>query len=137
WVATGSLVTARQQHTATLLLSGKVLLTGGLTTSTVLQSSAEIFDPAASGGVGAFAATGSMGTRRYMHTASVLTSGKVLVAGGNDSVTAGITNVELYDPTAGTFTVASALAGARYSHTSTTLGGGKVLVAGGINAAGT
>ena len=77
WTATGSLGTARDGHTATLLPSGKVLVAGGRYDRATL-SSAELYDPA----TGTWTATGSLGTARYDHTATLLPSGKVLVAGG-------------------------------------------------------
>jgi len=55
WTATGSLVTARDAHTATLLPNGKVLVAGGRGTTGVLAS-AELYDPA-TGAWGAPAAT--------------------------------------------------------------------------------
>ena len=64
-------------HTATLLPNGKVLVAGGLVTATCLTS-AELYDPAS----GTWSATGSLNTARYCHTATLLPNGKVLVAGG-------------------------------------------------------
>ena len=80
WTATGSLGTARDDHTATLLPSGKVLVAGGHNDGHSL-SSAELYDPA----TGTWTATGSLGTARAYHTATLLPSGKVLVAGGDNS----------------------------------------------------
>ena len=78
WSSTGSLGTAREFHTATLLPTGKVLVAGGEDSSFTASSSAELYDPA----VGSWSSTGSLGTARYLHTATLLPSGKVLVAGG-------------------------------------------------------
>src|SRR5260370_36005306 len=78
---TGSLNTARYDHTATLLPNGKVLVAGGNTSSGVL-SSAEREDTAR----GAWTATGSLNTARYNHTATLLPNGKVLVAGGSSKI---------------------------------------------------
>ena len=50
WTATGSMVTPREGHTATLLPDGKVLVTGGLTRTSgnpngTILASAELYDP--------------------------------------------------------------------------------------------
>src|SRR4051794_38076688 len=54
--ASGSMATARTQHTATLLPSGKVLVAGGIGPGGVTLATAELYDPA----TGAWAPTGSM-----------------------------------------------------------------------------
>src|SRR4029453_1631752 len=45
WIPTGSMNTPRVNHTATLLLNGKVLVAGGYNAGTILNS-AELYDPA-------------------------------------------------------------------------------------------
>ncbi|MFE8600190.1 Kelch repeat-containing protein [Archangium violaceum] len=70
------------------------------------------------------------------HTATLLPSGKVLVAGGSAARSARAT-AELYDPGAGTWSLTSNLIGGRESHTATLLPSGKVLVAGGYHPLGT
>ncbi len=124
WMAVGGMATAREWHTATLLLSGNVLVAGGCGTSGDLAS-AELYDPA----TGTWSATGPLKTGRANHTATLLPSGKVLVAGGiNGSYLA---SAELYDPAAGTWSDTGSLITARISHTATLLKSGKVLVVGG------
>ena len=76
--------------------------------------------------------TGSLNTGRYLHTATLLADGRVLVAGGY-TVALDLASAELYDPATGTWTVTGSLNTARYCHTATLLPDGKVLVAGGIN----
>ena len=66
------------------------------------------------------------------HTATLLPSGKVLVAGGYDDGGT-LSSAELYDPASGTWTATGSLGTARYDHTATLLPSGKVLVAGGGN----
>lgn len=136
WTATGSMATARAYHTANLLASGLVLVAGGRMDGSSFLATAELFDPAASSGAGAFAATGSMGVPRgFGHTATVLASGKVLVAGGRMDGTTYIASAELYDPAAGTFGgVGTWMTSAREFHAASLLPSGKVLVTGGDNA---
>src|SRR5262249_16631652 len=76
--------------------------------------------------------TGSLATARAAHTATLLPSGKVLVAGGQDSSDY-FSSAELYDPAAATWTATGSLVTARAAHTATLLPSGKVLVAGGAD----
>ena len=118
WTATGNLTVARQGHTATLLQNGKVLVAGAGQGSSI--SSAELYDPAS----GIWTATGSMATARG-GTATLLSTGDVLVVGGNQ-----IAGAEIYHPASGTWTATGSPATPRNGHTATLLSTGKVLVAG-------
>ena len=123
---------ARVAHTATLLSTGKVLVTGGISgappTTTVLAE-AELYDPAA----GTFSQTTvSLATARQVHAASLLSDGKVIVSGGLDSAGNSLAKAEVFDPTNESFAATnSAMGSARDLHTSTTLKDGTVLVIGG------
>ena len=125
WIPTGSLNIPRNNHTATLLPNGKVLVVGGANGADPL-SSAELYDPA----TGRWSITGSLLEARFEHTATLLPDGKVLVAGGawNGGV---LNSAELYDPTSGNWSVTGSLNAAHFTHTATLLPDGKVLVAGG------
>ena len=68
---------------------------------------------------------------RYLHTASLLPDGRVLVAGGTVQSGAALSSAEIYDLAADTWTAAAALNEARWNHTATLLPNGRVLVAGG------
>jgi N-acetylneuraminic acid mutarotase len=133
WVPTGSLNIPRSDHTATLLPNGKVLVVGGRDGNSPPNylNSSELYDPATR----SWSVTGSLNTPRYLHTATLLPNGKVLVAGGITNTTPpdfGITtSAELYDPVTGTWSVTGSLNIARFWYTATLLQNGKVLVAGG------
>ena len=79
----------------------------------------------------AWTATGSLNTVRYGHSSTLLPNGKVLVAGGANTVY--LASAELYDPATGLWTATGDLHATRCYHTATLLQNGKVLVAGGFN----
>ena len=129
WIATGAMTEARTQHTATLLLDGKVLVAGGGIDpihTDAARTSAELYDP----GTGTWTQTGSMHGARDGHTATRLLDGSVLVvgAGGTDAVSS---TAELYDPISGTWTATRDMLAPGIGHTATLLPDGKVLVVGG------
>ena len=78
WSPAGSMASARNYHTATLLANGKVLVAGGVGTGVVLLSSAELYDPRTN----TWSPAGSLATARQFHNSTLLTNGQVLVAGG-------------------------------------------------------
>ena len=116
---------ARERHTAILLGSGKVLLTGGI------DASAELFDPATA----MFSSTGNMYMARSAHTATLITGpgvgDEVLVTGGVDVYNHAIVTMELYSQVTGTFAANGTMQTARTSHTATLLQNGNILLAGG------
>jgi Kelch motif len=74
-----------------------------------------------------------MVTGRDSHTATLLSSGKVLVAGGERDFVTDLRSAERYDPATGTWTETGSMGDVRRYHTATLLSSGKVLVAGGYN----
>jgi hypothetical protein len=89
--------------TATRLRNGKVLVAGGSTgcDSPCYTASSEVYDPA----TGTFAATGRMTVPRAEARAVLLTSGEVLLVGGNATTERDpLLTAELYQPSTGTFT---------------------------------
>jgi hypothetical protein len=79
---------------------------------------------------GTWKATGSLSVGRIFFTATLLTNGRVLVAGGSNA-TATLSSAELYDPVTGLWTPTGSMTTPRAAHTATLLSDGKVLVAGG------
>jgi hypothetical protein len=130
FTATGSMTTARNGNTATLLTNGKVLVTGGAGWSSYLAS-AELFDPA----TGNFTATGSMTSARTGHKAILLADGRVLIIGGHAAAQTGFSYVddvsaETYDPATGKFSAAGSMSDISRICTVTLLRGGSVLITG-------
>jgi hypothetical protein len=136
WTATGSMIHPRANHTATLLPDGKVLVAGGSKPPylsgpeepSMTLDSAEIYDPQR----GTWTSTESMPVPRAFHTATLLSDGTVLVAGGgSDEYLASVSSAELYDPRTGRWTPAGNMSIARNRSTATWLLDGSVLIAGG------
>ena len=122
--------TPRLDFTATLMTNGRVLIVGGRTQSFAYavagapSAQVEIFDPATK----RFSAAASLGVARSGHTATLLASGKVLVAGGDGG---GLGTAEIYDPSSGHWTATSPMNYRRTDHAAALVAGGKVLVTGG------
>jgi len=127
FMATGDMTTARFEHTATLLMDGRVLLTGGVGVGSAALSSAELYDPS----TGTFSRTGAMTAARRMHSATRLADGRVLIAGGW-----GLSSAEIYDPATATFTATSSMFEDQGGHAAILLPDGTVLIAGGEREAG-
>lgn len=131
FTATGSMLTPHQNHTATLLVTGQVLISGGFNASQIGLASAELYDPI----TGTFSPTGDLASSRGEHTATPLNDGSVLVAGGYEAFPGPArASAELYDPVAGVFSPAGMMTNRRGSHTATPLPDGTVLIAGGFTA---
>ena len=145
FTATGPLSTPRAHHTAVLLPGGKVLVLGGAETmmpggggappAPVSLDSVEVYDPAS----GKFETVGKLLVARDSHTATLLSSGAVLVAGGYVHGFDGdaqpyfetMFQAELIDPASFTSTPAASLEQARAEHIATILNNGQILVTGG------
>lgn len=87
-----NLVVARAGHAATLLPTGKILLSGGRGISSDLASS-ELYDPAT--GVWSSAPV-SLLAARYGHSATRLVNGTLLVTGRESSANIQLNSAEIY-----------------------------------------
>jgi hypothetical protein len=112
--------------TATLLPSGKVLITRGNSPPPFL-SSAELYDPV----TGTFASAGYMRTNHTGPTAILLASGDVLVAGGDIGDGDGSSYIaELFNPATGGFVDTGNMVHGREQNTANLLPDGTVLFTG-------
>lgn len=153
WKLTGAMSIPRLGNTLTLLPNGEVLATGGTTTvgmqgtgggqTITPTATAEIFDPA----TGKWTATAPMMSSRFDATATTLSDGQVLVAGGFGGVGTpaqgggvqfeGLRSAEIYEPNVGVFTSTGQMSDGRAGQVAVRLGSGDVLVAGGLSTNGT
>ncbi|HYS54652.1 MAG TPA: SdrD B-like domain-containing protein, partial [Thermoanaerobaculia bacterium] len=141
----GSPRITRTGHSATLLGDGSVLILGGAGATGASLRESESFNPNQDPLTGALydPSTGvftllpnALLVPRANHTATLLSSGQVLVAGGRnaDGVLA---SAELFDPATGRSTLLSAsMNSARAEHSATLRPDGSVLIAGGAGASG-
>jgi hypothetical protein len=77
---------------------------------------------------------GPLGFSRVGNTATLLPTGRVLVAGGFGTQASPANYAELYDPATGVWSPAAPMNSFKADHTATLLRNGKVLVAGGFDA---
>ena len=117
----------REGVSAIKLANGNVLVVG----EWLPAATATIYNPATR----QFTPTGTMEVARLYSSLTLLSDGKVIVAGGQvrDSVGGDLTVslVEVFDPATGNFTVAGSLNQRRSGHGAVLLPGGNVLIIGG------
>ncbi|MDE2511322.1 MAG: hypothetical protein KGL74_09390, partial [Elusimicrobia bacterium] len=140
WATVAGMSSPRYNHTATLLLTGKILVCGGQSTAppvATVTNTCDLFDP----GTNTFSPAASMLLGRQLHTATILNDGTVWVAGGwnNDGTVNSnppfVVTTERYTPdaTVGVWQQSQPLNISRAYHTATLTGDNKVLVTGGYN----
>lgn len=145
-VATGNAKAFRIGHRASLLLDGRVLISGGCLTPkcneaplpVTVNDSLELYDPA----TGEFSLSAAkMSESRGGHTSTVLPDGRVLLTGGCITATCVAppyrSSVDIYDPETDALEALPPMSRARAEHTATLLPSGKVMIVGGRDASGT
>ena len=126
---------ARQHHTATLLLDGRVLVVGGRGADGLSTlASCELFDPKKN----RWSACAPLSVARSHHAATALDDGRLLVTGGTTHESSegqnryvALASAEIYDPKKNAWTTVAPMTDARNGHTATLLLDGTVLVVGG------
>lgn len=130
WSAGPAMANERDGHTATLLGNGRVLLLGGRDSvpTVELSSTSSVFNP-----IGDTMTPGPvLAGGRYRHTATLLSGGDLLVAGGWEADGASPSlDVARLSETGGTTTYADALVYPRARHTAAELSDGRLLLVGG------
>lgn len=123
-VTIGTLQQARYNHSAVLLLNGKVLVTGGFGLD---SKTAELFNPVSH----SWSSARTMTTPRSYHTSTTLRNGDVIVIGGYNG-SSSISSIDYYETITNTWSFASqkSLMEARSMNTSLMLSNGKVLTLG-------
>jgi hypothetical protein len=100
-------------------------------------TSVELYDP----NTQTWSQSGNLLAARYLHTATLLPNGKILMVAGNGPLPSGFTgdlsSAELYDPATNMASAAGNLAATRNMHTETLLPNGVVLIVGGQSPTGT
>ncbi len=125
FATTGSMATARDQHTATALQDGTVLITGGGVSYGPVLNSAEIYLPT----TGTFSLAGNMAQARENHSAVLLPNNTVVVAGGDDGNFNVSSTAEFFVPSTGTFHSAPSMNSGRNFFTLVLLPGGSTVLA--------
>ncbi len=129
-VVNGALKDLHYGNTATLLNSGEVLITGlGNDVNAEDSQYGELFNSTDN----TWRKTGNMiNPKRIRSTASRLSDGRVLVAGGGFEFSSpSLIDTEIYDPITNSWTIAAPMNAPRNFHTGTVLQSGEVLVTGG------
>lgn len=140
FAATGDLKDARGASAAARLPDGRVLLMGGAASSTAgngapggvlggILGSIERYDPA----TGAFTKLGaSLNPARAGLSATTLGDGKVLMAGGQDSLAQPLKKTALFDPSTSSLASGPDMFAAHVGHAAAAIDGAHVLVTGGV-----
>ncbi len=134
WSALGNMAQRRRYFKAVLLDNGRVLVAAGNDGTSITAGAlrtAEVLDVT----TGAFTATGSLATSRWLHNLNRLPNGKFIATGGYPGGLLGSTlaSTEIYDPATGAWSSGGDMTSTRYQHIGFLLGSGALLVPGGYS----
>jgi len=137
FTSSGSMGTTRIGLTAIRLTNGKVLILGGIPNPQNVHAQpidtpyAQLYDAVAH----TFTAPWNLTTSRTGYSSTLLISGKVLLAGG-ENLGRAVGTAELFDLASGSLTATGGLVTEREGHTPSLLLDGRVLVTGGVDSNG-
>lgn len=121
--------TARSGHRASLMASGRVLVTGGISNVGAYLATTEIYDPTAN----VWATGPVMSSARAFHGQLKLADGSIVVVGGQSQATTWTASCDKFDATASSVAATAPLATARGRFISVLLPSNNIIVAGGEN----
>ncbi len=125
----------RAWHSATMLPDGRVIVIGGKGLDDKIAESAEIIDPSAQ--TCEVVSSSRLAFARAHHTATLLTDGRVLIAGGESARGRALNRVDLWDfKTKTATTLSGKLSAGRQKQRATLQADGNVLIEGGVDSAG-
>lgn len=124
----GEMNHSRVDHSATLLVDGRVLIVGGMDAAFTPLRTAEVFDPETN----KWTTIGEMRQARTKHSAALLNDGRVMVTGGMNEHLETIGTTEIFDPETGEWSEYESMRTVRRGHFTLSLNDGRVAVVGGI-----
>lgn len=123
----GYLHVAREDHAATLLSDGRVLISGG-SDGDAEPASLEVIEPRS----GSVSLMGELLLPRRGHTATLLPDGRVLIAGGRSNGST-VATAEVLQPATSASSKVGQMRWPRAAHSATLLPDGRVLISGGLD----
>ena len=125
WTKINDMHEKRYAHTATVLPNGKVMIIGGISSTSDTMNSYELYDPVTGNWT-----LHTMPIGYAVHETVMLPNGKLLIVGGTCQSCEFGQSI-LFDPNTGKWTRTGSLPDVVWFHTATLLSNGKVLVTGG------
>ncbi|HRI71293.1 MAG TPA: kelch repeat-containing protein, partial [Polyangium sp.] len=128
WVAVAPTAAGRAGASVVALQSGNVVFAHGILSGGMATTATQIYNP----GTNMWAAGGNTINPRYGQRECLLTSGRVLVTGGNSPMGI-VATAEISNAAASTWTSAGAMTGARQFHNQVAISNDRALIIGGYD----
>jgi len=135
WIATADMNTARLEHAQSLLADGRVLVTGGQSSTgsgivfnvITAKNSPEIYSPSTN----TWTNVAAMSMKRTGHQQVTMNNNKVIVIGGAFNMGTATNTTEIFDPSTGVWSAGASMSIPRYQHKAVALSDGRIFVTGG------